>query len=160
MLLPHNKVSGGVQDSQIMIPSFFDRFYVMPPLTNGVHYKIDSSVFCKDVEYAFASFSADVRFLIEHSVECFETDASLICQCLIICFFHFRTPFLSVIIPKNRKKTRPLPLILRKRSDKFCQRSCLLRPARRLGMREYLASKLSSEMRNCPAERRNKRHRM
>ena len=39
MLLPHNKVSGGVQDSQIMIPSFFDRFYVMPPLTNGVHYK-------------------------------------------------------------------------------------------------------------------------
>ena len=38
MLLPHNKVSGGVQDSQIMIPSFFDRFYVMPPLTNGVHY--------------------------------------------------------------------------------------------------------------------------
>ena len=40
MLLPHNKVSGGVQDSQIMIPSFFDRFYVMPPLTNGVHYKI------------------------------------------------------------------------------------------------------------------------
>lgn len=30
MLLPHNKVSGGVQDSQIMIPSFFDRFYVMP----------------------------------------------------------------------------------------------------------------------------------
>ena len=41
MLLPHNKVSGGVQDSQIMIPSFFDRFYVMPPLTNGVHYNID-----------------------------------------------------------------------------------------------------------------------
>lgn len=40
MLLPHNKVSGGVQDSQIMIPSFFDRFYVMPPLTNGVHYTI------------------------------------------------------------------------------------------------------------------------
>ena len=40
MLLPHNKVSGGVQDSQIMIPSFFDRFYVMPPLTNGVHYNI------------------------------------------------------------------------------------------------------------------------
>ena len=40
MLLPHNKVSGGVQDSQIMIPSFFDRFYVMPPLTNGVHYSI------------------------------------------------------------------------------------------------------------------------
>ena len=40
MLLPHNKVSGGVQDSQIMIPSFFDRFYVMPPLTNGVHYKL------------------------------------------------------------------------------------------------------------------------
>ena len=40
MLLPHNKVSGGVQDSQIMIPSFFDRFYVMPPLTNGVHYII------------------------------------------------------------------------------------------------------------------------
>ena len=39
MLLPHNKVSGGVQGSQIMIPSFFDRFYVMPPLTNGVHYK-------------------------------------------------------------------------------------------------------------------------
>lgn len=39
MLLPHNKVSGGVQDSQIMIPSFFDRFYVMPHLTNGVHYK-------------------------------------------------------------------------------------------------------------------------
>lgn len=39
MLLPHNKVSGGVQDSQIMIPSFFDRFYVMPPLTNGVHYR-------------------------------------------------------------------------------------------------------------------------
>ena len=38
MLLPHNKVSGGVQGSQIMIPSFFDRFYVMPPLTNGVHY--------------------------------------------------------------------------------------------------------------------------
>ena len=59
--------------------------------------EIDSSVFGKDVEYAFASFSADVRFLIEHSVECFETDASLICQCLIICFFHFRTPFLSVI---------------------------------------------------------------
>ena len=42
MLLPHNKVSGGVQDSQIMIPSFFDRFYVMPPLTNGVHYKCPS----------------------------------------------------------------------------------------------------------------------
>lgn len=41
MLLPHNKVSGGVQGSQIMIPSFFDRFYVMPPLTNGVHY-----IFC------------------------------------------------------------------------------------------------------------------
>lgn len=41
MLLPHNKVSGGVQDSQIMIPSFFDRFYVMPPLTNGVHYISD-----------------------------------------------------------------------------------------------------------------------
>ena len=41
MLLPHNKVSGGVQGSQIMIPSFFDRFYVMPPLTNGVHYKVD-----------------------------------------------------------------------------------------------------------------------
>ena len=40
MLLPHNKVSGGVQGSQIMIPSFFDRFYVMPPLTNGVHYII------------------------------------------------------------------------------------------------------------------------
>ena len=40
MLLPHNKVSGGVQDSQIMIPSFFDRFYVMPPLTNGVHYRL------------------------------------------------------------------------------------------------------------------------
>ena len=40
MLLPHNKVSGGVQDSQIMIPSFFDRFYVMPPLTNGVHYNV------------------------------------------------------------------------------------------------------------------------
>ena len=40
MLLPHNKVSGGVQDSQIMIPSFFDRFYVMPPLTNGVHYTV------------------------------------------------------------------------------------------------------------------------
>lgn len=40
MLLPHNKVSGGVQDSQIMIPSFFDRFYVMPPLTNGVHYTL------------------------------------------------------------------------------------------------------------------------
>lgn len=38
MLLPHNKVSGGVQGSQIMIPSFFDRFYVMPLLTNGVHY--------------------------------------------------------------------------------------------------------------------------
>ncbi len=38
MLLLHNKVSGGVQYSQIMIPSFFDRFYVMPPLTNGVHY--------------------------------------------------------------------------------------------------------------------------
>ena len=45
MLLPHNKVSGGVQDSQIMIPSFFDRFYVMPPLTNGVHYNGDFSVF-------------------------------------------------------------------------------------------------------------------
>ena len=44
MLLPHNKVSGGVQDSQIMIPSFFDRFYVMPPLTNGVHYKVRISV--------------------------------------------------------------------------------------------------------------------
>ena len=43
MLLPHNKVSGGVQDSQIMIPSFFDRFYVMPPLTNGVHYKTKHS---------------------------------------------------------------------------------------------------------------------
>ena len=42
MLLPHNKVSGGVQDSQIMIPSFFDRFYVMPPLTNGVHYKFST----------------------------------------------------------------------------------------------------------------------
>ena len=42
MLLPHNKVSGGVQDSQIMIPSFFDRFYVMPPLTNGVHYSMFS----------------------------------------------------------------------------------------------------------------------
>ena len=42
MLLPHNKVSGGVQDSQIMIPSFFDRFYVMPPLTNGVHYIVHS----------------------------------------------------------------------------------------------------------------------
>ena len=42
MLLPHNKVSGGVQDSQIMIPSFFDRFYVMPPLTNGVHYNGDA----------------------------------------------------------------------------------------------------------------------
>ena len=42
MLLPHNKVSGGVQDSQIMIPSFFDRFYVMPPLTNGVHYTVFS----------------------------------------------------------------------------------------------------------------------
>ena len=40
MLLPHNKVSGGVQGSQIMIPSFFDRFYVMPPLTNGVHYTL------------------------------------------------------------------------------------------------------------------------
>ena len=38
MLLPHNRVSDGVQDSQIMIPSFFDRFYIMPPLTNGVHY--------------------------------------------------------------------------------------------------------------------------
>ena len=38
MLLLHNKVSGGVQYSQIMISSFFDRFYVMPPLTNGVHY--------------------------------------------------------------------------------------------------------------------------
>ena len=44
MLLPHNKVSGGVQDSQIMIPSFFDRFYVMPPLTNGVHYMIHSAL--------------------------------------------------------------------------------------------------------------------
>ena len=43
MLLPHNKVSGGVQDSQIMIPSFFDRFYVMPPLTNGVHYTVVKS---------------------------------------------------------------------------------------------------------------------
>ena len=42
MLLPHNKVSGGVQGSQIMIPSFFDRFYVMPPLTNGVHYTVNS----------------------------------------------------------------------------------------------------------------------
>ena len=45
MLLPHNKVSGGVQDSQIMIPSFFDRFYVMPPLTNGVHYTFLLEVF-------------------------------------------------------------------------------------------------------------------
>ena len=45
MLLPHNKVSGGVQGSQIMIPSFFDRFYVMPPLTNGVHYNRFSRFF-------------------------------------------------------------------------------------------------------------------
>ena len=45
MLLPHNKVSGGVQDSQIMIPSFFDRFYVMPPLTNGVHYKRERELY-------------------------------------------------------------------------------------------------------------------
>ena len=44
MLLLHNKVSGGVQYSQIMISSFFDRFYVMPPLTNGVHYNFHYSV--------------------------------------------------------------------------------------------------------------------
>lgn len=51
MLLPHNKVSGGVQDSQIMIPSFFDRFYVMPPLTNGVHYNFLPSY----MTFAFAA---------------------------------------------------------------------------------------------------------
>ena len=49
MLLPHNKVSGGVQGSQIMIPSFFDRFYVMPPLTNGVHYRINSGANAADL---------------------------------------------------------------------------------------------------------------
>ena len=52
ILLLHNKVSGGVQYSQIMISSFFDRFYVMPPLTNGVHYtrKNPECVRCVDLE--------------------------------------------------------------------------------------------------------------
>ncbi len=55
MLLLHNKVSGGVQYSQIMISSFFDRFYVMPPLTNGVHYtrKNPECVRCVDLEKTF-----------------------------------------------------------------------------------------------------------
>ncbi|MCI5798396.1 hypothetical protein MR060_03045, partial [bacterium] len=61
MLLPHNKVSGGVQDSQIMIPSFFDRFYVMPPLTNGVHYILQqffsTSMFLELVGKIFLSLS-------------------------------------------------------------------------------------------------------
>ena len=55
ILLLHNKVSGGVQYSQIMISSFFDRFYVMPPLTNGVHYtrKNPECVRCVDLEKTF-----------------------------------------------------------------------------------------------------------
>ena len=61
MLLPHNKVSGGVQDSQIMIPSFFDRFYVMPPLTNGVHYKNFCTLLCDKISVQIF-FSAELSF--------------------------------------------------------------------------------------------------
>ena len=34
----YQSIGWRTRDSQIMISSFFDRFYVMPPLTNGVHY--------------------------------------------------------------------------------------------------------------------------
>ena len=39
MLRRHKRVSGGVKVYQKMKSSFFDCFYVMPPLTNGGHYK-------------------------------------------------------------------------------------------------------------------------
>lgn len=64
MLLPHNKVSGGVQDSQIMIPSFFDRFYVMPPLTNGVHYMFNSLQTCSTVT-CDPAFISNIRMASE-----------------------------------------------------------------------------------------------
>ena len=57
MLLPHNKVSGGVQDSQIMIPSFFDRFYVMPPLTNGVHYTCEEQHISRKSRNVYCGFN-------------------------------------------------------------------------------------------------------
>ena len=38
MLRRHKRVSGGVKVYQKMKSSFFDCFYVMPPLTNGGHY--------------------------------------------------------------------------------------------------------------------------
>ena len=41
MLRRHKRVSGGVKVYQKMKSSFFDCFYVMPPLTNGGHYSID-----------------------------------------------------------------------------------------------------------------------
>ena len=38
MLQLRKSVSGGIKDSQKMKTSFFDCFYVMPPLKNGGHY--------------------------------------------------------------------------------------------------------------------------
>ena len=40
MLQLRKSVSGGIKDSQKMKTSFFDCFYVMPPLKNGGHYMI------------------------------------------------------------------------------------------------------------------------
>ena len=40
MLRRHKRVSGGVKVYQKMKSSFFDCFYVMPPLTNGGHYTV------------------------------------------------------------------------------------------------------------------------
>ena len=43
MLQLRKSVSGGIKDSQKMKTSFFDCFYVMPPLKNGGHYRIPPS---------------------------------------------------------------------------------------------------------------------
>ena len=40
MLQLRKSVSGGIKDSQKMKTSFFDCFYVMPPLKNGGHYSV------------------------------------------------------------------------------------------------------------------------